>query len=148
MREIVFNHAGLRELISQRARVACADDAAVIGALRDGRPHGGFLYTGYLGASIHVHMAGTDEKWCSPDLLALAFHYPFVQLGVAKLIAPVPSTNELALSQDLRCGFVVEAIIQDAIPDGDLFILTMRREQCRFLGRRIRGFTPGVTGST
>lgn len=144
MREIVFDHAGLREMVAELAGVEAQPTSPVIGALRDGHPWGGFLFTGYTMASIQVHMAGADERWCSPTLLQLAFDYPFNQLGVTKVIAPTPSDRAFALAQNLRAGFRLEAVVEDAIPSGHLFILTMRREECKFLGRAIRGFTRGV----
>ena len=56
-----------------------------------------------------------------------------MQLGLRKLIAPVASTNHIALAQDLRAGFRLEAMLRDAAPDGHLLLLTMAREDCRWL---------------
>ena len=102
-------------------------------ATRDHARLGGFVLSAYLGASMTVHMAGTDPRWCSRDLLWMVFHYAFVQLGLRKLIAPVASTNHVALAQDLRAGFRLEATLRDATPDGHLLLLTMTREDCRWL---------------
>lgn len=99
----------------------------------EGRRFGGFVLAQYLGASMAVHMAGIDPRWCSRDLLWMVFHYAFVQLGCTKLIAPVRSTNHVAMAQDLRAGFVIEAVVRDAFPDGHMVLLTMTRDTCPWL---------------
>jgi len=45
----------------------------------------------------------------------------------------VDSTNEKALRFDKKLGFVEEARISNAARAGDLVILTMTKEQCRWL---------------
>lgn len=115
--------------------------------LRDGERLGGFVLCGYLGASLTVHMAGDDPRWCSRDLLWMLCHYAFVQLGCRKLIAPVCSRNHNALAQDLRGGFRLEAVIRDAYPDGDLMLLTMTRDSCRWLRVIPQSYRPGSDGS-
>lgn len=111
---------------------------------RDGARAGGFALCGYLGAAMSVHMAGRDPRWCSRDLLWMVFDYAFNQLGLRKLVAPVASTNTIALEQDLRAGFRLEARIRDAYPDGDLLLLTMTRENCRWLNIRPQSYKSGT----
>jgi RimJ/RimL family protein N-acetyltransferase len=73
-------------------------------------------------------------------MLWISFSYPFEQLRVSKLIAQVPSRNRKALDFDLKLGFKQEAIVADIYPDGeDLLILSMRREDCRWLKLKPRG---------
>jgi hypothetical protein len=101
---------------------------------RDGHVCGGVVYTGYLGASITVHMAGNETNWASPDFLWMTYDYSFNQLGVRKLIGLVPADNLRALSIDLRMGFTIEAKLTDMMPDGtDLLILSMRKADCKWL---------------
>ena len=88
-------------------------------------------YGDYNGASIRVHLA--VEGKITPEFLWYGFYYPFEQLGVKKLIGLVSSSNVRALRLDKHFGYVHEATIKDAAPDGDLLILTMTRDQCRFL---------------
>lgn len=105
---------------------------------------GGFVLASYLGASIAVHMGGKAPGWCSRDLLWMVFHYAFVQAGVHKVLAPVPSDNHTALSQDLRAGFTVEATIEDALSPGvHLVVLSMTRERCRWLRIKPKAYRPG-----
>tara|TARA_R110000868_G_scaffold153970_1_gene379955 strand:- start:864 stop:1268 length:405 start_codon:yes stop_codon:yes gene_type:complete len=88
-------------------------------------------YNCFNGASVQMHVAITGRF--NREALWYAFHYPFIDLGVKKIIAPVPSTNTKALRLDYHFGFKTEAIIKDAAPDGDLHFLTMTKEQCRYL---------------
>jgi hypothetical protein len=110
---------------------------------RDGRPVGGFAMCAYLGASVTVHMAGIETGWCSRDLMWIVFDFAFNQLGVRKVIAPVDSTNHIALAQDLRAGFELEATIRDATPDGHLMLLTMTKDRCKWLKHRSKLWRPG-----
>ena len=104
-----------------------------ISRIRDGRLLGGVIFQGYTGASIEVHMAGFDPHWITRDLIWATFAYAFIQLGCLKVIGRVAETNQRALELDLKLGFIEEARIRDAYPDGDLIILTMRRDECRWL---------------
>lgn len=103
----------------------------------DGRFLGGVIYTNYTGSMIMMHMAGT-LGWGSPELCWVCFDYPFMQLGVKKIVGTVRSDNTLACDIDERLGFVLEHEIEDGIPGGTLRIYSMLREQCRWLKLRSR----------
>lgn len=136
MREIKINAPGAGKWIMDRVEGAFMEgrDSSITTHNEDGMIRGGFAFCDYLGASMTVHMAGGDEKWCSKDLLWMAFHYVFVQLGCRKIIAPVASNNYHALSIDLRGGWKLEGIIRDAYPDAHMMLLTMTRDTCPWLG--------------
>lgn len=87
----------------------------------------------YNHASIRMHVAAEGKRWMTREYLRFCFWYPFKQLKVKKIIGLVSSNNEQALRFDKHLGFIEEAIIKDAAPDGDLFILTMTEKQCRFI---------------
>jgi hypothetical protein len=100
----------------------------------DMRVCGGVVYTGYLGASIMLHMAGNETNWATPDFLWMVYDYAFNQLGVRKLIGLVPADNVRALSIDLRMGFRIEAKLAEMMPGGeDLLILSMVKSECKWL---------------
>jgi hypothetical protein len=106
----------------------------VIALHRDGRTCGGVVFTGYLGASIMLHMAGNETNWATPDFLWMVFDYGFNQLGCRKLVGLVPATNHRALSVDIRLGFTIEARLADMMTDGsDLLILSMTKSACKWL---------------
>ena len=115
----------------------------VISVTSEGNLLGGNLYTGYTGASIHLHMAGFAPNWASRDFLWVAFDYPFNQLGCKKVFGQVPETNTRALEIDLKLGFKIEARIEDVFPDGACLVLSLAREDCRWLKLKPHGLKPG-----
>ena len=106
---------------------------------------GGVIYDGYTGPCIFIHQAGFDKHWMSRDMLWVAFDYPFNQIGCAKLCGTIPSTNTELLDINLRLGFYVEGSIKGAYPGGDMLILSMERDQCRWLKLKPRGLRSRVT---
>jgi RimJ/RimL family protein N-acetyltransferase len=93
-------------------------------------------FDNYNGATISMHVAGKGKHWLNRDFLWFCFCYPFEQLKVKKILGLVSSNNLDAMRFDKHLGFVEEAVIKDGCPDGDLNILTMTRDQCKFLSIR------------
>lgn len=110
-------------------------DSVTMGLAEHGRLIGGVLFDHYNGRSIAMHVAGEGRKWLNREFIRACFSYVFEQLGVHKVIGMVPSTNTDALRFDYKLGFIKEATIEDAVPDGDLILLTMTRDQCRWLSQ-------------
>lgn len=104
---------------------------------------GGVIFSGFTGASVCIHVGSFDPRWISPDMLWVTFNYPFEQLGVSKLIGQVPSSNQTALDFDKRLGFKEEVRISDVFPSADLVVLSMRREECRWLKLKPRNLAQG-----
>jgi hypothetical protein len=97
-------------------------------------PKWGVVYDDYeVGGSIKMHVAIDDPKFVSRRAIQAVFEYPFHDLRVKKVLATVCSENVKALSMDMRLGFKLEAIIEDAYDRGDMYILSMTQEQCRWL---------------
>lgn len=93
-------------------------------------------FSDYNGASIRMHVA--IEGKLTREYIRFCYYYPFEQLKVNKVIGLVNSNNKEALRFDLHSGWVIEAIIKDAAPDGDMYILSMTKEQCRFLRTKFK----------
>ena len=110
-----------------------ATDTSITHHDADGKLLGGVIYDGYTRNCIFIHQAGFSKMWLTGDMLKLAFDYPFNQLGVAKLAGTIPSSKPELLEFNQRLGFKEECRIKDAYPDGDMLVLTMTREQCRWL---------------
>lgn len=106
---------------------------SAIGLERDGKLVAAVVYDNFRGASICIHVAAEGDHWLTRDFLRAVFSYPFDQLGVRKLIGPVDSDNSEARRFDEHLGFIREAVIEGAAKNGDLFLYTMTRQQCRFL---------------
>jgi RimJ/RimL family protein N-acetyltransferase len=68
------------------------------------------------------------------EYLWFVFYFPFIQLGVTKIIAPVESGNLACRRFIEHIGFILEATLKDCAPKGDLLIYTMRKDQCKWLG--------------
>jgi L-amino acid N-acyltransferase YncA len=107
--------------------------ATFIGQEIDGEVKAVVAFDNVLDKSCMMHTAAIVPNWISRDLLWACFDYPFNILKVKVILASVASTNEEALKLDRHLGFKDKAYIEDAHIDGDLVILAMRREDCRWL---------------
>lgn len=98
-----------------------------------GKLLGGVIYDGYTRNCIFIHQAGFSKRWLTGDMLWVAFDYPFSLLGVSKLCGTIPSSKPELLEFNQRLGFKEECRIKDAYPDGDMIVLSMLRDECRWL---------------
>jgi RimJ/RimL family protein N-acetyltransferase len=114
------------------------DGDVVISHSRNGELTGGMLYNNYTGSSINIHIAGFDPRWGDRDLVWVGFDYPFNQLGCTKVFGQVPASNKQALEFDLKLGFKIETVIRDVFPDGDLYVVSMSKDDCRWLNLKPR----------
>jgi len=105
--------------------------ARFIGLEFDGKLSAVTAYTDYNGSSVQMHVA-IDHR-INKEYTRFCFGYAFNQLGVKKVIGLVESNNHKALRFDKHLGFVEEYVVKDAGREGDIHILSMTREQCRFI---------------
>lgn len=108
-------------------------DRVVSNTDTEGRLLGGVIYEGCISNCIFMHQGSFDPHWLSQDMLWTVFHYPFVQLGLGKVCGTIPSSKPELLDFNRRLGFKVECTITDAYKDGDLIIMSMLKEDCRWL---------------
>ena len=127
------NQEHLRAWITGVLGMKFSEYATFIGQEIDGEVKAVVAYDNIMDKSCMMHTAAIVPGWISKDLLWAAFDYPFNILKVKVILASVASTNEEALKLDRHLGFVDKAYIEDAHIDGDLVILAMRRENCRWL---------------
>ena len=132
-RVVTDNQDHLRGWITGVLGMQFSSYATFIGQEIDGEIKAVIAYDNILEKSCLMHTASIVPNWISKDLLWAAFDYPFNKLGLSVILASVASTNEEALKLDRHLGFVDKAYIEDAHIDGDLVILAMRRENCRWL---------------
>lgn len=128
------------------AEAGCTYNPAVdqvIAVTSQGKLLGGNILTGYTGVSIHMHTAGFAPAWATRDFLWVLFDYPFNQLGCKKVFGQVPEYNTRALEIDKKLGFKIVARIEDVFPDGACLVLSLAREDCRWLKLKPRGIKPG-----
>lgn len=99
----------------------------------DGRLLGGVIYEGLISNCVFMHQGSHAKNWMSKDMLWLLFDYPFNQLRVGKVCGTISSAKPELLHFNQRLGFRVEATIKDAYKDGDLLVMSMTRDECRWL---------------
>lgn len=108
-----------------------------IGMEIDGKLMAGVVYEGYVpNGRCSAHVAAEGRRWLNRDYLWACFDYPFNQLGCKVLVGLVDADNADALRFDIGLGFQELVRIPDGAGHCDLVILTMRREQCRWLDLR------------
>jgi len=115
-----------------------AGRGTAIGRLENGKLTAGVLYEDYNGANILCHIR--VDKPLNKHFLGLIFQYPFIQLKVNRITGIVPSCNWKALAFDQKLGFELEHVIKNAHPKGDLCILGMTKEKCRYLDSKYGDF--------
>jgi RimJ/RimL family protein N-acetyltransferase len=103
-----------------------------IGRLKDGQLVAGVLYEDWNGANIICHIAGIGS-WASRGFLHLIFHYPFSQLGVKRMTAPIAASNAKSINLVTKMGFELECTLAQANPDGDVHIFRIFKEECKYL---------------
>jgi RimJ/RimL family protein N-acetyltransferase len=134
LRKVVTdNQEHLRGWITGVLGMQFSPYATFIGQEIDGEVKAVVAFDNILDKSCEMHTAAIVPNWISKDLLWACFDYPFNILKVKVILATVASTNTEALKLDRHLGFVDKAYIEDAHIDGDLVILAMRRENCRWI---------------
>jgi hypothetical protein len=102
----------------------------------EGKFLGGAIYSDYTGAggSAHIHAVIDDRRCLTRPFLYLVFSYPFDQMMVKKLFAPVRRSQESVFKFCHRLGFKPEAGVTDVFPGDDMILMSMYRSDCKFLG--------------
>lgn len=90
-------------------------------------------YNGFVGRTCCMHVVVQAPEVMSPRVIREAFEYPFIVCRCEVVLALVDSTNEAALDFDTRLGFSEFARIPRGGVDGDLVMLRMSRDECRWL---------------
>jgi hypothetical protein len=117
----------------------------VISSSKNGELLGGVIYDGMTSNNIFMHQAGFSRRWLLGDMLWVVFDYPFNQLNVGMVCGTIPSSRPELLDFNLRLGFKHECTIRGAYEDGDLLVLAMRRDECRWLKLKPRTLKSNVT---
>jgi RimJ/RimL family protein N-acetyltransferase len=102
-----------------------------IGDYKDGVLIAGIAYENYNKNCIWGH-----QRIDSPPSRQFWINnadYIFNQCGCKKFSAAVEANNEEAIRLNLHIGFEVEATLKDSGKNGDLLIMTLWRDKCRFL---------------
>lgn len=134
MRQIVTeNQSYLREWLSEAGKYDYSQNTACIGQEKDGKLIAVVGYNNFLPNSCQMHIASTDVLWPTKDFLFAVFDYPFNKLEVKVIIAPICKGNVKPLNMCRKLGFEQVADIPYGHPDGDLIVVAMKRNQCKWL---------------
>ena len=135
MKEVKYSDSD--KLIAWAQRVIGCEfrpDAKAIGCCEGDEILAVTVFDGFSACDCNMHIASDGTgRWLNRDFLLRCFAYPFVQLKLRRVTGLVPSRNERALSFDLNLGFEYEGRCRNALPDDDIIVLGMLRENCRFI---------------
>ena len=120
----------LKQWLCDRSGTALSTDMYAIGSVSGDKILGVVGFTGYNGASIHMHVAG-DPQWLTKTVLYAVFDYAFNVCKVNVIVAITGEKKAIHLAG--RIGFKCDMVLDGAHPDGSLWFMTMRNRECRFL---------------
>ena len=103
-----------------------------IGRVENGKILAGVLYEDWNGVNLVCHIAG-EGNWANRQFLNVIFDYPFNQLKVKRLTAPIASTNAKSINLVTNMGFELECTLTQSTPDGDMFLFRMFRDECKYI---------------
>lgn len=124
------------------SRVGIGDfrrDAYTIGLERDDNLVAVVVFDGFSTCDCNMHLASDGTgKWMNRAILAASFAYPFIQLRLNRVTGLVPATNEYALKLNEHLGFEREGLCRKALPDDDMVVMGLLRENCRWVPKENR----------
>jgi L-amino acid N-acyltransferase YncA len=109
-----------------------SDDAHYLGQVINGEIRAVVVYCGFFGKSSCIHVGSEGQYWATKDFLHKVFDYPFNTLKLKVIIGTVAGSNKNSLRLCRHLGFKDVAFIPDAHNEGDLVILEMRPEFCKW----------------
>ena len=110
------------------------EGAQTIGLAKDGELVAGVWYDDYNSQAVTTHIAITGS--ITKQYLRVIFDYPFMQLGVQKIIAPVLEDNSQSMKLVEKMGFHQETRLKNVHPVGDMLFYVMDKTDCKYLGAR------------
>lgn len=140
---ITFDARFVGPLVFGRLNKAWAPEGRhAIGMFRGREFMAGVVYEDFTNFACTAHIVVEKPTIWLRSFLRAAFWYPFDQLGLQLMLGPVPGYNEAALRLDKWMGFKEQARIPGVYGEHDLVILSMKRDECRWLA----GGTDGREG--
>lgn len=108
-----------------------------IGLERGGRLVAGVVYENFGAADVNMHVAAEGKHWLNRTFLARCFYYPFVECGLRRVTGLVAAKNAPAQRFVRHLGFKLEGLARHALPDDDILIFGMLRDECRYIPRAV-----------
>ena len=95
---------------------------------------GGVVFDAFAkDARCSMHCAGTAQNWCTKRLLKFCFEYVFNVAKCKVVINTVASDNVKSIEFTKQVGFEEVARIKDGAGEHDLVILTLHKNNCRWV---------------
>lgn len=114
-------------------------DAYSLGLEREGELVAVVVYDGFSRCDCNMHLASDGSgKWMNKAILAASFAYPFIQLRLNRVTGLVPAKNQEALKLNEHLGFEREGLCLKALPDDDMVVMGLLRENCRWVPKESR----------
>ena len=138
---LIFNKPEFTRAICDQAHAIVNIEFDVsFATVANGKLLGGVVFTDWTGrgGSVFGHFASWSPRWLTRDLLFVAFDYAFNGLGVNKVFGAIRSDNAQAIFLCRRWGYREEACISGVYPGGDMVLMSLLREDCRYLGLKSR----------
>lgn len=129
----VLNQDYQKEWASKLLNLPLPADAVCLGQVINNELRAVVVYCNFQGKSCQTHICSIGNNWMSKKYLWAMFDYPFEKLKLKVILAVIAGNNEKSLKLSRKLGFKDVAKIPDAHKDGDLVILTMRPDECRWL---------------
>lgn len=105
-----------------------------IGLEHDGTLVAAVVYTWHSDADVHMHIAvDCGGRYLTREALRAAFRYPFRQLGCRRVTGLIAAKNDASRRIAEKLGFVREGVKRHGMPDDDLIVYGLLREECRFV---------------
>jgi len=113
--------------------IVVSPDSIGLGWVQDDKLVAGVVYEEFTEASIHATIVIKHGTVMTKRFFHKIFDYPFNQLGVDKIIVQANTANVESVHLAKRLGFTEEGMIKGAYLDGDRIILTMTKDECKWL---------------
>ena len=131
--------------INARLGIPWSSDFRALGLVKSDCLCAVVAYNGFTGRACFMHSAIDDSVAVDRTFVRAVFDYPFNECNVQTIIALVSSENTRALKLDKHVGFKEVSRLPGAGMDGhDLVILTMNRNECRWLKHGKEKYSPGA----
>lgn len=114
-----------------------SESMTAIGDFKDGVLIAGFCFENWNVNNLWGH--SRIDKSPSKRFWITAADYIFNQCGCKRFSATVEASNKEAINLNLHIGFEIEAKLKDAGKTGDLLVMVLWRDKCKFLGWKQNG---------
>ena len=127
------NQEELRTWLSKIGNFQYPQETMCIGSIKNDELVGVTGFNNFATHSCQIHVAATDVQFLTREYLNCVFDYGFNKLKVKVILAPICKDNVKSLNLCRKLGFEQVADIPYGHPNGDLIVVAMKRNQCRWL---------------